>query len=265
MDFSREQLEESVKSLGWHHSMDLGHGVVTEGHSPREYFEAFFNSLGLPDLRSKSVLDIGAWDGFFSFEAERRGAARVVALDHFIWSIDWPELEAYLKECRERGIVPKHYSETPCWHQSELPGKRGYDLAHRVLGSKVETVVADIMTVDLEKLGTFDVVLFLGVLYHMENPLEALKRVAAITKELAVIQTMAVMVAGYENAALCEFYETDELGNDFTNWWAPNKKALEGMCRAAGFKQVESFAGPTLDYVEQDQVRRFSMIARARK
>ena len=117
--------------------------------------------------------------------------------------------------------------------------KSGYDTAHKALNSKVETVVDDFMTMDLEPLGTFDVVFFLGVLYHMENPLASLRRVASLTNGLAIIETHAIIVAGFEHLELCEFYSSNQLNGDVSNWWGPNLKALEGMCRAAGFARVE--------------------------
>ena len=99
------------------------------------------------------------------------------------------------------------------------------------------------MTMDLELLGAFDVVFFLGVLYHMENPLASLRRLASLTKELAIIETHAIAIPGYEQTSLCEFYPSDELNKDPSNWWGPNLKALEGMCRAAGFARFEVVHG----------------------
>jgi tRNA (mo5U34)-methyltransferase len=126
-----------------------------------------------------------------------------------------------------------------------------YKTAHGALGSKVETVVQDFMEADPDQLGTFDVVLFLGVLYHMQNPLEALKRVAALTRGVAVIETEAMAIPGNEHRALCEFFEGSELNNDSSNWWAPNEKAVAGMCRAAGFSRVEVIVGSPLPSAER--------------
>jgi tRNA (mo5U34)-methyltransferase len=195
--------------------------------------------LRLPNLQGKSVLDIGAYDGFFSFAAERNGAARVVALDHYVWSLDLPRHIQYWRDCQERGVAPLPNEQTPHWQPATLPGKRGYDTAHRLLSSKVETVIGDFMTMHLQPLGQFDVVLFLGVLYHMENPLGSLQRLARLTANLAVIETHAVAIPGYEHLELCEFYSSNQLNGDVSNWWGPNLKALEGMCRAAGFSRVE--------------------------
>ncbi len=224
----------------WWHSIDLGQGVVTPGHKTPEVLRLEVERQRWPDLRGKSVLDIGAWDGFFSFEAERRGASRVVALDHYIWSVDIARANAYHEKCRAEGTARQDYQTLPdVWHPDTLPGQRGFNLAREALRSKVEPVVGDFMEIDLAPLGTFDMVLFLGVLYHVRHPLLALERVCRLTKELAVIETEAVALPGFEGRALCEFFEADGLYGDPTNWWAPNAKALEGLCRAAGFRRAE--------------------------
>jgi tRNA (mo5U34)-methyltransferase len=242
--YNKRQLEEMAESVGfWWHSIDLGHGIATKGVKTRESLQSELESLRLPDLRGKTVLDIGAWDGFFSFEAERRGARRVLALDHYIWALDFPKYRQYCSDCNERGVVPMPGQRTPHWQPDKLPGKRGYDTAHRALDSKVETMVGDFMTMDLEPLGTFDVVLFLGVLYHMENPLASLRRVASLSNGSAIIETHAMVIPGYEHLEICEFYSSNQLARDVSNWWGPNLKALEGMCRAAGFVRVEVVPG----------------------
>lgn len=243
----RAQLEELASAPGfWWHSIDLGHGVVTRGTKTPEALRRELDLIALPDLRGKTVLDIGAYDGFYSFEAERRGASRVVALDHYVWSLDLPGHIRYWRECRERGVVALPTEQTPYWQPDRLPGKKAFDAAHRALRSRVEAVVGNFMTMDLASLGTFDVVLFLGVLYHMENPLASLRRVAALAKEVAILETHAVATPGYENLEICEFYSSNQLNDDVTNWWGPNVKALQGMCRAAGFSRVDVTAPSTL-------------------
>src|SRR5204862_2206249 len=122
-------LRAEAAAVNWFHSIELEPGFVTPGRADTS---AQIPRLHLPDLRGKSVLDVGAWDGYFSFEAERQGAARVVALDTWVW--------------RENKDRP--------------PRKRGFDIAREALGSTVEACVADFTTVDLDELGVFDVVLF---------------------------------------------------------------------------------------------------------
>ncbi|MDA8117252.1 MAG: DUF1698 domain-containing protein [Actinomycetota bacterium] len=227
----------------WFHSIELAPSLVTPGRKSAEVLERELARISLPDLRGKSVLDIGAYDGFFSFAAERLGASRVVALDHYVWSTD---MAGYLKDWREsqqtgRALPPPHLSRH--FRPDELPGRKPFDLARRALGSKVEPVVADFMTADLSKLGTFDVVLFLGILYHLEEPLTAVRRLRAVTAPggLAVIETEAIATLGLEGRAFCEFFPGAELNNDPSNWWSPNIRALKGMVRAAGFPEVKVF------------------------
>ena len=136
-----------------------------------------------PTSPARSVLDIGAWDGKYSFLAEKAGASRVVALDHYAWGVDFAARGAYWAECIQNGTLPDQSRDEKDFWQPELPGRRGFELAAAALGSKVEPLVADFQTVDLDEVGHFDVVLYLGVLYHMREPLTCLERVRAVTKE----------------------------------------------------------------------------------
>ena len=197
-------LAAQAAAIRWYHTIDLGDGLITKGidDSPQR-----LATLALPSsLAGRSVLDIGAWDGFFSFEAERRGAERVVATDHY------------------------------SWHGTGWGSKRGFELARTALGSKVEDVDIDVMSLSPERIGTFDVVFFLGVLYHLRHPLLALERVASVTRSLLIVETVVDM-AGIGRPAAA-FYPTRELNNDPTNWWAPNVPALEAMLRDVGFDEV---------------------------
>jgi len=233
-------LRTRVEAMRWHHKIDLPGGVVTPGLANRlPVLEA-----SLPDLTGRSVLDIGAWDGYYSFLAERRGASRVVALDHYVWGVDMPARNVYWAECRARGELPDHgRDETEFW-RDDLPGRRPFELARDVLQSRVEAEVGDFMTVDLAALGSFDVVLYLGVLYHMPEPLTALQRLHRITRSVAVIETEAIVVPDHSGAPLLSFFAGDELGADYGNWYVPTETALHAMCRAAGFARVETKMGP---------------------
>jgi tRNA (mo5U34)-methyltransferase len=206
---SNAALQARIDALRWYHTIDLGDGVVTKGadNTPLR-----LSRLHLPaDLSGVSVLDIGAWDGFFSFEAERRGAARVVASDHYSW----------------RGLG---------WGTGQ--GKAGFELARAVLGSRVEDVDLDVMDLSPERIGQFDLVLFLGVLYHLPNPLLALERVASVTARRLVMETVVDMVGFGRPAAA--FYPGRELNGDPTNWWGPNPAAVHGMLHTVGFERVDT-------------------------
>jgi tRNA (mo5U34)-methyltransferase len=163
--------------------------------------------IGLPErLDGLSVLDVGAWDGFFSFEAERRGAARVLATDYFSW-------------------------KGPGWGSKE-----GFDFARTVLCSRVEDIEIDVPDISPTTVGRFDIVLFLGVLYHLKEPFTALERMAAVTEKLLIVET-AVDLLNVERPAMA-FYPMAELNGDPTNWWAPNLACLTQMLRACGFREV---------------------------
>jgi tRNA (mo5U34)-methyltransferase len=205
-------LRRRAADIRWYHSIDLGRGVKAAGiFDPAP----FVPHLRLPDLTGKTVLDVGAWDGFMSFEAERRGAARVLATDSFSWG------------------------------GSGWGTKDGFELARCALASKVEDQEIDVMDLSPEALGgTFDVVLFLGVLYHMRDPVGALERVASVTGELLIVETEVGMLL--HRAPAASFYPAAELHGDPTNWWAPNVAAVAGMLRAVGFDRVEVVWRPNL-------------------
>jgi tRNA (mo5U34)-methyltransferase len=239
-------LTERVRSVPiWFHSIELVPGVVTPGHKTPEILARELAALRLPHLAGKSVLDIGAFDGFFSFQAERLGAARVVALDHYAWSLELGGHMAEYHDCLRRGVAPAPYHTTRHWRPDTLPGKQGFDLAKEVLGSRVEDVVLDFMDMALSPTalvarvgGPFDVVLVLGVLYHMEHPMLALERLAALTKPgggLAVLETEAMEIPDLPEHRMCRFLDAGEAYGDTSNWWVPNAEAVVAMCRRAGF------------------------------
>ena len=207
---NRDDLQTRVDGIRWWHSIDLGHGIVTKGVDSEQAQR--LSRLRLPaDLSRRSVLDIGAWDGFFSFEAERRGASRIVAADYYSW-------------------------HGTGWGTGQ--GKAGFQLAREALGSRVEDVDVDVMDLSPERLGTFDLVLLLGVLYHLPNPLLALERVASVASDWLVLETVVDMVGFGRPAAA--FYPGRELNGDPTNWWGPNAAAVHGMLRSVGFTRVET-------------------------
>jgi tRNA (mo5U34)-methyltransferase len=197
---TQEQIER-FRRLGWYHSIELPNGDIIQGHQSLEHQRLRLRQFPIPeDLRGKRVLDIGAWDGWFSFEMEKWGAS-VVAVD--------ATYNEKLVQARE-------------W-----------------LGSKVEYRVADVCDLRPSDLGVFDIVLFLGVLYHLKHPLLALERVCALSRDLVCVESQ-VMHDGFDPGAVpvMEFYETNELGGQFDNWVGPNVACMLAMCRSAGFARV---------------------------
>jgi tRNA (mo5U34)-methyltransferase len=200
------ELKKRVSEIGWWHTIDLGNGVITSGHSDNI---GMLRRLRMPgDLRGMTVLDIGAFDGFFSFEAERRGAARVVAVDSVEWgAAGWGERK-----------------------------KAGFELARSALGSNVADIEMDVLEISPEKVGVCDLVLLLGVLYHVRHPLLLLERVFRVTGKQLIVETHVDML-GYKRPAAA-FYPGREASGDPTNWWGPNPAAVEAMLRTAGFREV---------------------------
>ncbi len=205
-DATRSAELEAVSKIQWYHSMDLGNGIVTRGWDT--HTASRLKSLHFPEsLAGKSFLDIGAWDGFYSFEAERRGAARVLATDGFIWA-------------------GKGWSS-----------KAGFDLAHKLLHSKVESQVISVYDITPQTVGQFDVVLFSGVLYHLEDPYLAIRNVASVTKELLILETHTDLE--FKRRPAIAFYPGAELNGDPTNWCGPNTAAVKAMLSSCGFTDVE--------------------------
>ena len=194
-----------VETRGWYHSFRFPDGTEFEGAHPVELSESRYAEFPLPeDLTGRTLLDIGAWDGWFSFEAERHGAA--------VTAIDTVEVANF-------------------W------------TVHRKLDSRVAYRELDLFEVPGAGLGRFDYVLFLGVLYHTKHPLLALEIVCGLTREIAIVESYVIDSRNWEDHAgeipSLEFYETDELGGQMDNWFGPTVGCLMALCRAAGFARVE--------------------------
>jgi len=190
-----------INTGGWYHSIELPGGKITPGLQTLEQLPLRLRKFPIPeDLRGKRVLDVGAWDGWFSFEMERRGASVV--------AVDAVRSDNFLR-------------------------------ARELLGSKVEYHVVDVYDLSSSDLGVFDIVLFLGVLYHLKHPMLALERVCAMSTDLVCVESL-VINDGYNTDAIpsMEFYETTELGGQFDNWVGPNLACLLSFCRTAGFARV---------------------------
>lgn len=199
-------LQEEIADHFWLHSIDLGQGVVTPGRKSEAVLgDEASQILGPVDLTGRSVIDIGAWNGFFSFEAKRRGAARVLATDSFAWT---------------------------------LPGFRGretFDIARKALNLDIEAQLVDIMDLTPD-VGQFDVTLFLGVFYHLADPIKGLQRAAGVTRDLLIVETHLDAIEWSRPAMI--FYPGTELDGDATNWWGPNIACMTNLLRMVGFPVV---------------------------
>jgi len=192
------QVPDEVWTRRWFHRIELAPGVFTPGvdDTPRKAELIQFPA----DLTGLSVLDIGAYDGYFSFEAERRGASRVLAYD------------------------------------SLPPDLSGFDLARQILRSTVEHMVGSVYELDPTVVGRFDVVLFLGVIYHLRSPLLALQRIHAVCKGVMYLESQISPGSAGEEQLTAQFLPADELNHDPTNWWVPTRPCLEAWITSHGFE-----------------------------
>ncbi len=199
--------------INWFHSMELPGGSVTKGIKELETLKREAEGIFRYPVAGKTVLDVGAWDGFFSFEAERRGAAAVLSTDWFCWG-------------------------GPGWGT-----KDGYDFAHQTYGSRAQSKEVDVFALDPSVEGEHDIVLFLGVLYHLKNPLEGLERVARMARERLVIETECVF--DWVGSPLLRYYPARGLNNDPTNYFVPNRSWLVEALKDIGFARVEVTLSPS--------------------
>ena len=222
-----ETLRAVISRMGpWYHDVKLGPGLSTNPLH-EEYMAnrwRFLEPFIPEDLHRKSVLDIGCNSGFFSFQMRKRNAGRVVGIDIM------PHLLAQAR-------FLSHWFEQP--------------LELRELGAY-----------DVESLGSFDVVIFIGVLYHLKHPLYALEKIASICTDTMYLQSkLQGSEKDFEPADNYPFEEKQvfqrpeflkmyfiekSFNGDVSNWWFPNKSCLKAMIRTAGFRKIQDSLHPEL-------------------
>jgi tRNA (mo5U34)-methyltransferase len=218
-NLSTEAIRDRVRELGaWFHNLNL-RGVQTApdhflGDYPAIKWERFAHAIP-QDLTGRSVLDVGCNAGFYAIEMKRRGASRVLAVDSD---------ERYLAQARFAAEVAEADVEFRRLSVYQLPS----------LGER------------------FDLVLFMGVLYHLRHPLLALDVLHDyVCDDLLVFQSMLrgsaetrVFERDYGFADLDHFadpaypvlyFVEHRYAHDPTNWWIPNRAGAEAMLRSAGF------------------------------
>jgi tRNA (mo5U34)-methyltransferase len=210
---SHSELNERIQSLKWVHSIDLGNGIVTPGMwgSPSP---TIVKALDTIDFRGKKVLDIGCWDGLWSFEAEKRGAKTVIATDY----------------------------NTQRWPQA---GHETFMLAREALGSRA-VYRPDVSVYDVPRLfpeRDFDVVLFCGIYYHLRDPLLALSRLRQAMKPGGVIVVEGEVSIDREKCT-AEFLYANSHSNDLSNWWVPTIRCLHEWVESSYFEVQQEFLPP---------------------
>ncbi len=220
----------------WWHEIELAPGIVTPGDDSNREKLPVLEELGLSSrLDGVRALDIGCSDGFFSFELEKRGA-EVVAMDFVDAS------------------------------------STGFSTAGEILGSRVEYRIENVYNLNPEEHGTFDLVFFLGVLYHLRQPLAALDSIRSIMREGGELFVATFLIDEHVqlpegelttlrdlnptllNIPLWQAYPGDSLNGDFTNCFAPNMRALHVALEEAEFKVEASISRPGAGFVRASAV-----------
>lgn len=211
-------------AIHWHQGWEVFPGLVTPG---RSVVSEILKWCGVPErLDGRRVLDVGAWNGCASFECERRGAAEVVAL-----SLEKPE-----------------------W--------TGFNILKEALGAdRTRYVRGTIYNLDPRELGTFDVVLCFGVLYHLRYMvlgIDNLRRVCRgdLFLETHILDHGAIAQDGSETSLapnvaemrLLQFHDRDQLHGDISNWIAPSASALRAIVETAGFAFTHSLISGNRGY-----------------
>ena len=204
--FATPRFIDDLKDCFFYHAMELpGFGLVRGHWDLRGRFDEY---VGNVDLAGKTVLDIGTATGFLSFEAEKKGAQRVVSFD--------------LSDARQQAFLPfknkLYYLDHERWaeqYNTEIEQwKNAYWLCHRLMKSRADVYYCDIYDLP-EQLGQFDVTIVGSVLEHLSDQITALASIARRTKERIVVITPLLQteerVARFEPSAGNPDY-------DFT-WW----------------------------------------------
>lgn len=194
----------------WFHRLELAPDLITPGWSDPKLEKLPF--FGLPDdMTGMRVLDVGCAEGFFSFEAERRGASEVVAIDSFPDSV----------------------------HR--------FNICRNALNSKATAYLCNVYELNVRAFGTFDMVFFFGVLYHLRNPILALEKIFSVCTGTLLMQTAGMKeIPQHENVALAEFHPggiqsgtADNPMFDPTVFWLPNVACTRALVSHVGFQNVE--------------------------
>lgn len=210
--------DENEKPAGPHywHSIELPDGTIHEGTKPiRAMRIEYDRTFGNLDLTGKSVLDLGTWSGAFAVEAAKRGAKFVTAVDY------------------------------PTWRHPVLRGREAFDYITSQFPYDIRPLEFNIDTSPLSfepVIEPHDFVLFLGVFYHLRDPIAALREIYKVTREALVVETYVENRLPADPPAMV-FFPGKELRNDASNWWGPNIACVRALLKMVGFSRVEDKKG----------------------
>ena len=219
-------LQQRVDAIPYgYHRIELAEGLTTPAWAPLD-----MASYWIPDdLTGLRVLDVGAWDGYWTFEALKRGAREVVAID------DFSDFVGKRQKVQRRA-----------WHS--------FDLCREALGygeDRCRRIEMSVYDVGEAELGRFGIVFFFGAIYHLRHPPLALDRLSAVCDdeifgESGILDDYSPLRGGLGRGysgdqTVAEFCSGSQLGNNETNWWMPTLLCMVHMVHAAGFARVEGW------------------------
>ena len=200
MVLTREIKQKMIDSVSWWHSIDFGDGVFSEGHEPRGTMLWDQFDIPIRNIKNKRVLDIGAWDGKFSFLCEKAGAETVLAVDV------------------SQGVSSSN----------------GFHVAKKILNSKVVHMDEDFFNLKPAEVGKFDLIIFAGVLYHLENPLGAFRALKKLLSNTGLVVMETTTLPDEIKEPYMKFHLKNTLNGDHTNFWTPSRSCVEQMLIEAG-------------------------------
>lgn len=238
----KNQIKSMIEGFSpWYHRIKLPGNIVTPGLNNSDEMLSHLDMLGLPrNAKGMRVLDIGCRDGYFMFEMERRGA-EVVGIDY------------------------------------ALPTTTGFSIISKILGSKTTFMVENVYDLSPEKHGRFDLILFLGVLYHLRHPMLALDKIRSVSRPGALLFTETHLIDNYFqlkdgsflpmgkismsliDTPLMQYYPQDSLAGDATNKFAPNMAALRAMTHDAEFEVLADYVVGSRGYVKARAIEDYSI------
>lgn len=220
---SKEEILREVNSVqvNWRHPIEIQGIRVPAPKQNAEHTLWMLNSMKLPsNMQGQETLDIGCSDGFFSFESEKRGAKRVVGMDR--WWGGGPGGVSVTNYDKENKTLRESVTSRP------------FEIAHRLLKSKMEFYQGDVQRIDLVPEianSKFDTIFFLGVLYHLENPLGALRNLRSICRGKMYLESTV-----HKDIDL-KIMEYVGLSHDIQ--WRPSEVCLYEMLKNSGFSAVQ--------------------------
>jgi tRNA (mo5U34)-methyltransferase len=203
-------LQSILSEYNFHQNWEVEDGIFTGGVND---VNRILSGCNFPnDLSGKRILDIGSFNGCFSFECERRGSSDVIAIG------------------------------------TQCPNMTGFNSLKKYLNSNVKYIQKSVYHVSPSDLGTFDIILFLGVIYHLRYPLLALDRIYDLCSEIMFLESHVIdnnyylrkkttITQDLDCTPLLRFFDAFELNpKDSTSWFSPNILCLIELLKSSGFE-----------------------------